>query len=251
MAETNKNQSPSQGSPAWEENIRKSFEKHSATPTVSPESYFNLKSLALKIGLSRKTLIYFDTCHWVNLRHVVLKTALERSGYREILNILEKLREQKRICCPISFFLFDELMKQNDPITRVATARLMDRFSDGVCFQFPPHVARFELREFLLKRIRVENATTIADSVWTKAGFLVGELLPTVSSMPDNEHRLMQKAWIDEVWAMSSKSAWSFWRIKKNWRLLPKTAERIRLCLNREYCWTMEMFQQLNLRSCA
>ena len=50
---------------------------------------------------------------------------------------------------------------------------------------------------------------------------------------------------------MSSRSARSFCRMMKNCRELPNTAERMRDCLNRAYCCTMEMFQQLNLRSCA
>jgi len=37
----------------------------------------------------------------------------------------------------------------------------------------------------------------------------------------------------------------------KNWRELPNTAERMRDALNRAYCCTMEIFQQLNLRSWA
>jgi hypothetical protein len=96
--------------------------------------------------------------------------------------------------------LFEELMKQADLNTRRSTARLMDQFSDGVCFQFPPDIMQLEVRQHLLRIHKGDEAVEMAGSVWTKCGFVAGELLPTISMMSDQENCLMQKAWIDEMW---------------------------------------------------
>ncbi|HZM06807.1 MAG TPA: hypothetical protein VFC44_27715 [Candidatus Saccharimonadales bacterium] len=194
------NKPPPFGSPEWQQISRESFKKHKATPTISTDAYFAIKSGDLGAAMSRKKLLYLDTCHWVNLRHVILKSPLERPGYREILDLLEDLQQQQKICCPISFFMVDEVMKQNDSATRRNTAMLMDRFSEGVCFQFPTDIRQFELRKFLVTRLKGTNASYLAGSVWTKYGFFAGEFLPHISLLSNEDNRLIQKAWIDEMW---------------------------------------------------
>ena len=188
-------------SPKFQEILRKSFEKHRRSTEVSADTYFAQKILELKNELAGRKIIYLDTNHWINLRHVVLNNPLEKLGYREILKLLGDLHDQRRICCPISFLLFIELMKQNDPVTRVHTARMMDRFSDGICFQFPLEMARAELRHLLLEQIR-SFPRELKAWVWTKTGFLGGELFPTLPSIPDVTNSLIQKAWTDFMWDM-------------------------------------------------
>jgi hypothetical protein len=188
-------------SPAFQEISRKSFERHGATPEISFNAYFAYKTQELRHELAGRKLIYLDTNHWINLRHVVLNSPREQSGYRELLILLNKLHDQRRICCPISFLLFLELMKQSDPVTRLQTAKLMDCFSDGVCFQFPLEIARNELRHFLLKCVpRLPGE--LKAWVWTKTGFLGGELFPTMPAVPDATNELIHKAWTDLMWAV-------------------------------------------------
>ncbi len=176
-----------------------SFGRHSKSPHVPTDTYFSHKIRKLGTFLENKTLLYLDTNHWVNLRHVVLESRLEAVGYREVLALLENLLQQGRICCPVSFLLFIELTKQSDANTRTHTAKLMDHFSQGICFQFPPEMARSELRHFLLKTAAKQNLGP-KPWVWTKAGFLVGEILPTVESIDEPINTLIQKGWIDVMW---------------------------------------------------
>jgi hypothetical protein len=77
----------------------------------------------------------------------------------------------------------------------------MDRFSGGVCFQFPLEMARSELRHFLLKRLRRHCSKKAP--IWTKTGFIGGQLLPSARVFPDAENNLMQKAWTDMMWEVS------------------------------------------------
>ena len=107
------------------------------------------------------------------------------------------LKEQQRICCPVSFLLFEELMKQSDPVTLLRTAQLMDYFSGGVCFQFPPEVARNEMRHFLMRNVARQSSES-KPWIWTKAGFLAGDLFPTEPALNNR----VQKAWTDLMWAI-------------------------------------------------
>jgi hypothetical protein len=188
-------------SPAFQEVSRKAFEKHKASPEVSLKAYFAQRIRELQRELAGRKIIYLDTNHWINLRHVVLGSPREKPGYREILELLQRLHGQGRTCCPISFLLFIELMKQSDPLTRLQTAKLMDQFSDGVCFQFPLEMARTELCHFLLSRVP-NLPRQLKAWVWTKTGFMGGELLPTLPSTPDATNNLIQKAWTDLMWAV-------------------------------------------------
>ena len=162
---------------------KKSFDIHAAMPEISPDTYFAFRRRELQRELAGRKLLYLDTNHWINLRHVVLKSPSEKAVYRDILRILLKLRREGRICCPISFLLFMELMKQSDPKTRLITAKLMDALSEGLCFQFPPEIGRIELRHFLLKSV-VGREQELIPWVWTKVGFLAGEVLPEEPDIP-------------------------------------------------------------------
>lgn len=176
------------------------FDFHASKPDVSSDTYFAIKHLALKEQLAERKLLYLDTNHWINLRHVVLNSPSEKPHYRGILNLLQDLRRDGRIYCPISFFLFMELMKQNDSKTRLTTANLMDALSGGICFQFPPEIARIELRQFFVASLQGQERRTRA-WVWTKIGFLGGETLPELAAMPQKAMAVIQKGWIDLMWS--------------------------------------------------
>src|SRR5436190_7136912 len=154
---------------------KKSFDIHAAMPEISPDTYFAFKHRELERELGGRKLLYLDTNHWINLRHVVLKSPSERPVYRDILRILVKFRREGRICCPISFLMFVELMKQSDPRTRLITAKLMDALSGGLCLQFRLEIGRIELRQFFLKSL-VGRKQELRAWVWTKVGFLAGEV---------------------------------------------------------------------------
>jgi hypothetical protein len=205
-------------SPEFQDMQGRSFAMHRATPEVTVNQYCAIKDLALKQFLSSRQIIFFDTNHWINLRHVKLKSPLQKVEYVEMLQLLEKLHGDKRICCPNSFLLFEEMMKQSDAVTRFATIRLVDQFSDGVCMAFPLELAHNELRHFLLQRIPRLNMGA-KPWVWTKVGFIGGQMLPTVPQFDDANNTLMQKAWIDFMWDISVEK---FLSINPNW-VLPRT----------------------------
>lgn len=182
--------------------LRESSAYHRQHPEVSPELHLRQKHLGLLKALDARTLIYLDTNHWIHLRHVLLNDSKALPAYRDILHLLDKLARGKRVLCPVSFPLFLELMKQKDQTTRLATARLMDCLSGGVCFQHPYLIQRLELRQIMLRGILREKAPDLRDQVWTKVGFIAGEMLPFHKGFSEEDMRFLQKLSIDGMWAI-------------------------------------------------
>jgi hypothetical protein len=175
-------------------------EFHSGQPMVSPEAYLRGKHIELQNDLKNLTLIYLDTNHWINLRHVCLGTSQRQSTYSEILDLLERLRDQNKILCPVSFPLFLELMKQSDEKTRLATSRLMERFSGGVCFQHPVEIQRLELKQPMLRTMFGKDAPDLSEWIFTKVGYIAGELLPFNAAYSKEQNNLIQKVCVDLIW---------------------------------------------------
>jgi hypothetical protein len=186
--------------PEQEDILKKSAAYHRQNPDVSPELHLRRKHLALHRALEKRTLIYLDTNHWINLRHVYLNDTKAQPAYRLIFQSLNQLAMDGHVLCPVSFPLFIELMKQNDETTRMATARLMDAFAGGVCFQNPLEIAKMELRQQSLRVILGDKAPDLSDHTWTKVGYIGGELLPFNKSFSEEDMRFLQKLSIDGLW---------------------------------------------------
>jgi hypothetical protein len=159
----------------FQQDIEQSIAKHQNQSDVRHSIYRREKHLALQKELQDRTLIYLDTNHWVNLRHVILNRSEEKSGYREILGLLKGLIEQRRILCPVSYPLFLELMKQSDEVTRLATAHLMDFYSEGVCILDASELNRMELRRLILRLVHGEKMPDWDEWIWSKCGYLFNE----------------------------------------------------------------------------
>jgi hypothetical protein len=193
----------------FKQGIEQSFATHQNQSDVSHSIYRREKHLALQNELQSKTLIYLDTNHWVHLRDVKLNSPNERVGYREILKMLDALIEEKRILCPISYPLFLELMniRQADGATRLATARLMDFYSGGVCILDASELNRMELRRLILRVIVGDKAPDWDEWIWSKCGYLfnedsfVNEAIP--EDVPKEMKNLLLKISVDYNWMMT------------------------------------------------
>lgn len=188
--------------PNLEKVLKESSAYHRQHPEISPEVYLRQRHLGLLTALEERTLIYLDTCHWINLLHALLKNAKALTVYQDIFCLINNLAINKRVLCPVSYPLFLELMKQKDETTRLATARLMDCLSGGVCFQHPYLIQRLELRQIILRGILRDKAPNLRDQVWTKVGFIAGEMLPFHKGFSEEDMRFLQKLSIDGMWAI-------------------------------------------------
>jgi len=190
-------------SPQYISLFAESLKKHSASPDISPEAYLEQLRSDLADHLKRKTLIYLDTCHWVNLRHVMLQSPHFKEPYDRILRLLGLLRQKDRAVCPVSAALFEELMKQTDSASRAATANLMDALSGGTCIQIWIDLVRSEWQQHVAQTLIGKSKTDRETNVFTKVGFWAGEHLIDYLALPDYENRVRQKLYIDLRWAMS------------------------------------------------
>ena len=190
-------------SPQYISLFTESLKKHSSSPDISPEAYLEQLRSDLADHLSRKTLIYLDTCHWVNLRHVMLQSPHSKEPYDRILRLLGLLRQKDRAVCPVSAALFEELMKQTDGASRAATANLMDSLSGGTCIQIWINLVRSEWQQHVARTLLGKSPAETRADVFTKAGFWAGEHLIDYLALPDYENTVRQKLYIDLRWAMS------------------------------------------------
>jgi hypothetical protein len=183
--------------------VKASVERHSVIPQITPEEYLSQRRAELTRQLGQTTLIYLDTKHWVSLCDVLVKRTKDTPIYDNILGLLEALRQRNRICCPLSAGLFSELMKQSDPTTRQATARMMDFLSGGVCLHNWLAVAKAEFGRHICRALRIRNLEEAAFPVWTKVGFWAGEQTFKFLDEAANDSAVMEKVHIDLRWDMT------------------------------------------------
>jgi hypothetical protein len=186
----------------YDQRLKETFARHRAQPELSADAYLRRRHFQLQKALEGRTLIYLDTNHWINFRHVMLDSRHAQTEYAEALFMLNDLAKKGCVLCPISFPLFLELMKQTDLITRSATAELMQVFSGGVCFQFPHELEKLELRQRALRGLLGAKAPDLNEWVWTKVGYLAGEMLPYNKAFSDADNNLIRKISIDGMWEL-------------------------------------------------
>jgi hypothetical protein len=196
------NQSPF-SSPRYQSLFHTSIERHLRETHVSAENYLAEKRAELADYLADKKLIYLDTCHWVNLRHVMLQSPKLQAPYDHILWTLEYLRRKERICCPLSQALFEELMKQTDPASRAATANLMDYLSGGVCVQIWIDLICLEWRQHVARILLGRSDVETVVNGFTKAGFWAGEHFIEQFPLPECPPSVGRKLYLDMRWAMT------------------------------------------------
>jgi hypothetical protein len=183
--------------------VQESAARHRLSPDVSPEAYLEGKRVELERELEGKILIYLDTKHWVNLCNVVVQSQNSLPIYDTILAHLEPLRQKGRICCPLSFPLWEELMKQNDIKTRQATAQIMDFLSGGVCLQNWLTIAKAEFAFHICRTFQIGGSSKPEFSFWTKIGYWIGEHTFKFPELTEDDGTLMEKVYIDFHWEMT------------------------------------------------
>jgi hypothetical protein len=186
----------------YEAQLQQSVEMHKAESELSADAYLRRRHFALQRALEDRKLIYLDINHWINLRHIFIGSPQARPEYARILRLLDKLTTSGRAVCPISFPLFSELMTQGDSNTRRATACLMQAFSGGVCFQFPDELQKLEFRQRALRALLGPEAPELNEWIWTKVGYVSGELLPDNKAFSEADNNFIRKVSIDAMWIM-------------------------------------------------
>ncbi len=176
------------------------FRYHLTTHDVSLEKYLRAKQIKLGQDVSSKSIVYLDTRFWLILREAYLgRSKCHRT--RKLLQLLADHVSAGRVVCPMSEALFMEVQNQTDPVTRAATAKLVDELSAGVCLV--PETNRFG-QEFadLLYRLGPSKGDlhNVRELVWTKISYVLGFVTPTMDQFPDDVELALQKDLLDYLW---------------------------------------------------
>ncbi|MGH7952112.1 MAG: hypothetical protein ACREFE_09365 [Limisphaerales bacterium] len=175
----------------------KFFDIHHGQPNISSRAYRAQLRLALGKTVAQKIRIYLDTRYWIHLIDFRLGRP-EKPEHERIYQLLQKLVSKGFVLCPASFSAFDELLKNKDPKVRSVSAEVMDELSGQVCLQNPLELMKIELTVFLRKFTPdYPWSIPILECVWTKAGYWLGEPVPTNPTYPPDFETAFQKAFDD------------------------------------------------------
>jgi hypothetical protein len=179
--------------------IKESLARHAGN-RFSAFDYERDKTAQFSTDFSSKTFVYLDVCHWINLRHVWLQSAKALPLYEKIVDRLKFLAEEQVVLCPLSAPIFEELMKQSDPLSRAATANLMETFSRGVCVRSFKEAFCEQWRAYSSGEV---NPETKVSGLIEKVGcWLPENVLKRVFWSPETE-RLWDNVSVDLRWNLT------------------------------------------------
>jgi hypothetical protein len=177
------------------------WEVHRAHPNVSLEQYRCRVLHRFGQIVSNRTIVYLDLKYWINLRKALLGQPVERP-YLELHSLLSGAVERGAVVCPLSFWVFQELLKQSDSGTRKATAALVDKLSNGVAFMHHGEIVSQEVLHFIRKttpRYADVKQWPIRECIWTRTMSFLGDRIPVWpdTDIPESDQVLVQKNWED------------------------------------------------------
>lgn len=121
-----------------------------------------------------------------------------------LLKLLGEQVQSGVVICPLGEGTLVEVLRQSDPVTRLATARLIDELSLGVTIQNAQDRLKTEVVHFLVAATKPGTAMAPPlESVWLKAAYALGVLHPVVQNVDDAEQLALSKAFVDLMWSLT------------------------------------------------
>jgi len=157
------------------------------------------KRMQLGAALAAMQRIYLDQRFWILFRDVSLGFCKDQA-IADLLVFLKLSVSEGRSICPISESVFMELLKQDDDLTRLATAQLIDELSLGVTLIPFDERVRQELCNSFYQLGGARDIYPVHQLVWTKLAYVLGEVHPTKTPFPPKEELAIQKAFSDLMW---------------------------------------------------
>jgi hypothetical protein len=159
-----------------------SLEYHRAHPETSVGEYRRLARSRLAARAISGHRLYIDTNHWTHLRDVCLGRTRD-PRYVELLHLLETLVEATTLVVPFSDQLVEETCHQADPLTRRATAEIIDRLTAGVTILGWKDRGLLEVRHWVSALLEGHSSVPL-HSVWANVHDAFG-LLDFEPPFPD------------------------------------------------------------------
>ncbi len=179
------------------------FDKHASEPEKTVDSYIKEKKLELSEWINQRKKVYLDTKFWLLLRDAHLSRD-NQPGLHDLLKFMTGGVLAGKLICPICEDVFQEVIKQSDEVTLRATVALIDNLSAGVSLLSHEERLEAEVLYFLRSCTHpIEKLYHPHDLVWTKLSYTSGMDIPFNELFSEAENRLIQKAFIDQMWNMS------------------------------------------------
>jgi hypothetical protein len=180
------------------------FEKHRKESNISLEEYIKGSRLRLGDDLKNSKKIYLDTNYWLELRNVELGRA-KNDDFTSLLSLLKNEVKSGKVICPISDENFYEILLQSDPTTLRASIDLVDELSKGVALLSSEERIQYEILFFIRSATLGKEAVYHPNEcIWSKVAFIYGTLIPKQPNLLPEEQLVMQKAFFDQMWSMST-----------------------------------------------
>jgi hypothetical protein len=180
--------------------VAKAIAQHLQHPEISIDAYVKRKTVTLGISLSSLTKVYLDTRFWILLRDVHIGRSTRQDDHR-LLDILRLSVQKGDLICPISDSIFLELLKQEDINTRRSTAELIDELSLGISL-VPNQQRTGQELVSVFTRFADDGREyhTVDHLIWSKLGYILGVIHPSLPSSDPDTERAVQKAFFDLMW---------------------------------------------------
>ena len=176
---------------------------HERFPGISIDKYLKSRQVELAKSIADKRLIYLDLKFWILLRDAATGHRSDLDTSR-LLVLLMGLVETGQALCPISDVVYAEVLKQKNPETREATAKLIDRLSLGVCIVTVDTRMGTELAHAIYHFGGVPNLHALGELAWTKVCYAFGPVHFNPELFTSPEAALAaQKATVDMAWSMT------------------------------------------------
>lgn len=175
------------------------FERHKSEPHVSLEQYERQRRIELGQIIANRRRIYLDKRFWIFLRDVVINRRVDSDSV-ELLRLLRRLVQEGVAVCPVSASLFVEVMKQNDPMTRRETAKLIDELSLGAALEWEKDRLGTEIAHFIHSSHQPDACYPLQWLVWVKLPYVLGMVYPSRTPFDPETELVIQKAFLDEMW---------------------------------------------------
>jgi hypothetical protein len=179
--------------------VAESFDLHRANGHISIDRHVKSRVVELGLSIESRIAIYLDVNFWILLRDVTLGFHRQDSE-QELLRLLRRAVASGAVLCPASDAIFLELLKQSDPSSRVATARLIDELSLGVTLLNGQARMGTEVGHFIHSFDDDACLHPLHYLVWSKLSYVLGFMHPSSPQFHDETQLVVQKAFLDYFW---------------------------------------------------
>ncbi len=179
--------------------------QHTAASSASLVAGIDRRRLHLGNWAIQRKRIYLDLRFWIGIRDAIMGRVKDSGSRKSLVELYENLAEKVSNgshVCPVSDIVFREMMKQGNADTRIKSARIADKLSEGLCLI--PHVDRSDIEiEHMILAATNSGLPRIEQVVWTKPLYLMGQWQLGFESLPAEESRDINQKFSEYAWDVS------------------------------------------------